>query len=683
MSFFFPNPDANTFIGTAQSETITGNNLDNNIDGLEGNDILNGLGGNDFIVGWSGNDTLVGGDGNDMVLGWAGNDYIDGGNGHDWLQGDGHSFSNGPTGNDIFLGGSGSDLIQRGTYTSDATIDGGTHSADPDRNGFNGDVVWYQSEDNLVDSISKSNNTFAVTTVQGYTDTLTNVEYLVFASHNNPFGYAAIIDLTSNDSYFGGLNNDLIQGSNSSNSIISGAGDDVITTGNGGNFIASGKGNDKVTSGSGDDIIYAGNGSDQINSGAGDDIIVATDTGNIIAPGAGNDVIAGGDSSIYASEGDDIIVGSNISLNYTYSAKQIKNISFVEYDYLNIDQFDKLREHLSDQNLYPFFTKPTQTQSEFITYSYKIETIFGSETIEPYSNNSISFSDITFQLPGALYDAPIDTASAGSVNIIYNPNSDTVTGTDADDLIFNHVNDARIDGGNGKDRVTLDFSSQEIINVELLENGSLLIAADQNSVTLNSIEEIAFSDGKKSNSSDFIDYYTSQSNSLTSPFIQENFNFYSGSVAFLEYESFGESTTDVIIGSSANDFINLLGGDDAANGGDGQDVLDGGSGSNFLTGGNGADTFFLDGRGGTTTWSTITDFNGDSVNIWGWIEGTSRQVFLVENAGAEGYKGATFHYDLNNDGTIDTSITFSGLSVDQLPTSSAHTIEENGYLLFS
>ena len=158
---------------------------------------------------------------------------------------------------------------------------------------------------------------------------------------------------------------------------------------------------------------------------------------------------------------------------------------------------------------------------------------------------------------------------------------------------------------------------------------------------------------------------------------------YSGPVSFLQYELLGQSTGDVVSGSTTNDFINLLGGDDAANGGAGRDVLDGGIGSNFLTGGAGNDTFFLDGRGGTTTWSTITDFtSGDTVNIWGWVQGTSQLVRTDASNGAPGYMGVTYHYDLNHDSTIDTSITFSNLTLNQMNSPTAQSVAGNGYLLF-
>lgn len=158
---------------------------------------------------------------------------------------------------------------------------------------------------------------------------------------------------------------------------------------------------------------------------------------------------------------------------------------------------------------------------------------------------------------------------------------------------------------------------------------------------------------------------------------------YSGLVDYLEFQFIGESSNETVIGSASNDFFNLKGGDDAVEGGAGDDVLDGGTGSNFLTGGDGNDTFFLDGRGGTTTWSTIADFNGDAVNIWGWIVGVSRLLISEENAGAEGFLGATLHYDLNNDGSIDTSITFSDLTLAAIPKGLAAMVEDNGYLLFA
>ena len=153
---------------------------------------------------------------------------------------------------------------------------------------------------------------------------------------------------------------------------------------------------------------------------------------------------------------------------------------------------------------------------------------------------------------------------------------------------------------------------------------------------------------------------------------------YSGPVSYLQRQLIGTGDTEVLGGTTANDFFNLLGGDDAANAAGGEDVLDGGTGSSFLTGGAGNDVFFLDGRGGTVTWSTITDWApGEQLSVWGWQPGISRASWL-DRAGAGGFEGVTMHGDLNGDGTIDTSVTWSGLSQSVLPT----PLQQSGLLWF-
>jgi hypothetical protein len=147
---------------------------------------------------------------------------------------------------------------------------------------------------------------------------------------------------------------------------------------------------------------------------------------------------------------------------------------------------------------------------------------------------------------------------------------------------------------------------------------------------------------------------------------------YNGPVTWLQYQLIGTAQADVVIGTSKNDFINLVGADDAANCGAGDDVVDGGVGSNFLTGGTGHDIFFVDGRVGTTTWSTITDWEvGEQLSVWGWRSGVSTVAWLGD-AGAPGWTGLTMHSDLNGDGTIDTSVTWTGLTRDQLPLPREH-----------
>ena len=135
---------------------------------------------------------------------------------------------------------------------------------------------------------------------------------------------------------------------------------------------------------------------------------------------------------------------------------------------------------------------------------------------------------------------------------------------------------------------------------------------------------------------------------------------YVGPVAGLRNMHIGDSSSEAMRGSDLSDFINSVAGDDAIDGGAGDDVLDGGTGSNFLTGGAGTDTFFVDARGGGVTWSTITDLEpGEWVTAWGWRPGLSTLKW-EELAGADGFKGATARIDLDGNGTIDESMTFTG-----------------------
>jgi len=55
----------------------------------------------------------------------------------------------------------------------------------------------------------------------------------------------------------------------------------------------------------------------------------------------------------------------------------------------------------------------------------------------------------------------------------------------------------------------------------------------------------------------------------------------------------------------------------------------------------------------------------------------------IANDGADGYKGATMHCDLDGNGVTDTSVTFSGLIQAQLPTPSYGTTGGNDYIFFS
>ncbi|WP_368418441.1 Ig-like domain-containing protein [Rhodovarius sp.] len=159
---------------------------------------------------------------------------------------------------------------------------------------------------------------------------------------------------------------------------------------------------------------------------------------------------------------------------------------------------------------------------------------------------------------------------------------------------------------------------------------------------------------------------------------------YTGPVAGIEYQMMLGATNDIILGTAMADFINAAAGNDAIDGGAGNDVIDGGSGSNFLAGGAGWDRFFIDGRlaATSTTWSSIIDFSpGEQVTIWGYRPEVSKLNWAASD-GAPGYQGVTLHCDLDGNGVIDTSVTFSGLTQAQLPAATYGSVEGIGYCFF-
>ena len=120
----------------------------------------------------------------------------------------------------------------------------------------------------------------------------------------------------------------------------------------------------------------------------------------------------------------------------------------------------------------------------------------------------------------------------------------------------------------------------------------------------------------------------------------------------------------------------------------GSNVLDGGGGSNFLVGADGAghdgNTFFVDGRGGAETWSTVVGFRqGDHLTLWGFVPGRS-DLAWTDGEGMAGYAGATLRSHLPGSGAGEPmAATFAGLTtadVQARMTVTTGTVEGNSYL---
>ncbi len=252
-------------------------------------------------------------------------------------------------------------------------------------------------------------------------------------------------------------------------------------------------------------------------------------------------------------------------------------------------------------------------------------------------------------------------------------NAPVLSGTENDDTFTGIASGNKtIKGFGGNDAVQYLNSKKDITRIGISSDFGVVIInfAGLENDYLEDIERIAFEN------LDYLSLVDIASMSQVMPLFSVSTagepayklpTFYTGPVEGLQYQLLGNETGDIISGSPFEDFINVGGGNDAVNAGAGNDVIDGGTGSNFITGGAGHDVFFVDGRSGSTTWSTITDWQrGEQLSLWGWDPAVSTASW-AENSGANGFKGATLHADLNNDGIVDASVTFSGLKKEDIP----------------
>jgi len=258
--------------------------------------------------------------------------------------------------------------------------------------------------------------------------------------------------------------------------------------------------------------------------------------------------------------------------------------------------------------------------------------------------------------------------------------ADTITGTFVSETFNALAGNDSITGGGGNDTIdggagtdTVNFSAAQSTYRFGMRDGVLVIKGADGIDQLTNVEQVKFGTAAAVSVSS-LQGSASDNGLLYANIGGKNLyavaDAYTGPVSGLVNQFLGGATADVVLGTDKADFINALAGDDGVNGGGGNDVIDGGLGSNFITGGAGTDKFFVDGRSAATsnTWSTITDFSaGETLTIWGYKPNVSKYNWVASD-GATGFKGVTLNADLDGNGLVDTSVTWSGLTQAQLPT---------------
>lgn len=108
-------PRGATITGSAVTETIFGNDLNNVIKGLNGQDRILAGDGDDTVYGGNGADKILGGKGQDLLIGNNQNDLLRGGGNNDTLKGHkGDDTLLGEKGNDVLIGGGDDDILKGG-----------------------------------------------------------------------------------------------------------------------------------------------------------------------------------------------------------------------------------------------------------------------------------------------------------------------------------------------------------------------------------------------------------------------------------------------------------------------------------------------------------------------------------------------------------------------------------------
>jgi Ca2+-binding RTX toxin-like protein len=146
------------YTGTADSDLIVGNGLNNFINTGDGNNVVYGGAGDDVIIGGTGNDIIFGGSGNDIIDSGNGNNYVDGGDGDDSIfGGEGNDILAGGAGNDTIFGGDGDDVLFGGEgadYIQGDDSTAGNENVD-------GNIYFVTSDDAIIGG--DGNDTFVIT----------------------------------------------------------------------------------------------------------------------------------------------------------------------------------------------------------------------------------------------------------------------------------------------------------------------------------------------------------------------------------------------------------------------------------------------------------------------------------------------------------------------------------------
>ena len=585
-------------IGTSDA-TITGNyddvikgfGGDNVILGGNGRDQISTLGGNSVLVGDNGSATFVAGvlsqiqtsdpgiGDDDTINAGSGRNVILGGIGKDTIQSGGGNAGN------VILGDNGKATFANGVLSIVQTTDSNQGSVDQITVGGSGNVVFGGAGG---DTISAS-NTAGLNVIFG------DNGKAIFDSAGHP------VHIETTDPSVGG--DDRIDAGVGPAVVIGGVGSDQITAGSdtaasiilGDNGMADFSqglltsiqttspdqgSDDTINVGGGSDVIFGGSGADLINAnvsmtGTGNDVIVgdngsATFVGGLITSIQSSDPTFGGNDTITAGSGRDIIVGGG-------GADQINASSSTSVDVIVGDNGSAT---FAAGVLASIQTTDPSIGGDDTIYAGSGSNVliggFGSDAITGGAGNDTVLGDngsATFA-NGVLQDivtSDLVSSTGGSDTINVGNGTNTVlAGVGADQIV----------GGTGTDIVVGD-------NGEARFNTSgVLTFITTSNPDLGGIDQINVSDGNNvvlgGIGSDLINGGTGRD-----VVVGDN-----GNATFTDTGVLTSiATSDAAVVGSYDDVINGLGGDNVILGGSGNDQITTRGGNDVIVGDNGSATF--------------------------------------------------------------------------------------------
>lgn len=521
---------------------------------------------------------------------------------------------------------------------------------------------------------------------------------------------------TSNDDLV--IGNDLdnfIEGGDGNDFIVALGGNDVVLAGNGDDIIFGGAGDDTLLGENGDDLLFGGSGNDYIDTGEGDDIafggsgndaIFGGDGDDLLSGGEGNDYIEGGsstagdetiDGNVYIASSQDLLLGGDGNDTFVLTAADDYPVEEDEEEEVEEEDDDDAAPSVSMQGS----TSDLDNEGNSARYTDVQEAEEGNEDA-----GFVVYDNVTGQFVALdSIDIAEQTQTDVRLNIVTRPGSSeintaatTIAGYNAADTIeFTESGDfSESIGFSGIERIELASGVNITLSAEQFEeNGESVSLGVLNpgthiygvaggpseSVTIAfEYEEEEFEPDDDIVGAVEVEYdyaeFAADEYSVANLFhdvdiIYDASEGEAGSFTRVDGGNESAGASETVYGSEGVDFGVMNGGNDTYYGADGNDVLVGGSGADALYGEDGDDIFEIGGFGTGVSGTTSAADDGQQE----WIATGAEHDLIVGGDGVDTLRITTgIGADTKANGTIvlndanfqSMEVVQVGSTVDQL-----------------